>query len=99
MSNSNRVTDCHGGMTDCHSHDDNLSLPIPKTTTETTTEISITTQSVDKPLVVINENIKLIEDNTHLLLDSKNKQNKVSEWKKDIDSYKDASSFNSHSYL
>lgn len=90
MSNSNRVTnchggmtDCHGGVTDCHSHDDNLSLPIPKTTTKTTTEISITTQSVDKPLVVINENVKLIEDNTHLLLDSKNKQNKVSAWNKD----------------
>ncbi len=82
MSNSNRMTDCHGGMTDCHSHDDNLSLPIPKTTTEISTEISITTQSVDKPLVV-ETNKELIENNTHLILDSKNKQNKASKWNKD----------------
>ncbi len=29
------------------------------------------------------ENVNLIENNTHLLLDSKNKQNKVSKWNKD----------------
>ena len=65
----------------------NLIPTIPKTTTEISTknntEISITTQSVDKPLVVENENIKLIEENTHLLLDSKNKKDKVYKWNKD----------------
>lgn len=83
MSNSNRVTDCHGGMTDCHGVDDRLSLPIPETNTEINTEISITTQSADKPLVV-NTNKELIENNTHLILEkSKNMQQKVSKWNKD----------------
>lgn len=82
MSNSNRVTNCHGGMTNCHGGGDNLSLPIPEITTEITTEISLATQSEDKPLVV-NTNKELIESNTHLLLDSDNKQKKVAQWNKD----------------
>lgn len=55
----------------------------------------IATQSEDKPLVVDkNENVDLIESNTHLLLDSKNKKDKVSKWNKDrllkaIDIFKD----------
>lgn len=83
MSNFNRVTDCHGGMTDCHGGYDKLALPIPETTTEINTEISLATQSADKPLVV-NTNKELIENNTHLKLDkSKNMQQKVSKWDKD----------------
>ena len=45
---------------------------------------NITTQSEDKPLVVDkNELVDLIESKTHLLLDSKNKKDKVSKWNKD----------------
>ncbi len=56
--------------------------PIPETTKETTKEISITTQLEDKPLVV-ETNKELIESKTHLLLDSKNKRDKVAKWHKD----------------
>lgn len=58
--------------------------PIPETITENNTEISFTTQSENKFLVVEkSEIVKLIEEKTHLLLDSKNKQNKVFQWNKD----------------
>lgn len=65
-----------------HIQTDNLSSPIAETTTEISTEISLATQSEDKPLVV-NTNKELIESNTHLLLDSDNKQKKVSQWNKE----------------
>ena len=60
----------------------NLTPTIPKTTTETTTEISLTTQSIQN-VSVVETNKELIENNTHLILDSKNKKDKVSKWNKD----------------
>ena len=50
--------------------------------TETNTEISITTQS-EQNVPVVETNKELIESKTHLLLDSKNKRDKVSKWNKD----------------
>ena len=52
------------------------------TNDSSTNDSSITTQSEDKPLVV-ETNKELIESKTHLLLDSKNKRDKVSKWDKD----------------
>lgn len=85
MSNCNIMTKCHNGL--CQNvimDNDKMSSPIAETNTETSNEISITTQSENKSLVVEeNENVKLIESNTHLLLDSKNKRTKASKWNKD----------------
>lgn len=86
MSNSNMCPNWPDGKGQVgHIQEDNLSSPIAETTTEISTEISFTTQQTeDKPLVVeTDELIKLIESNTHLLLDSKNKRDKVSKWNKD----------------
>lgn len=83
MSNSNIVSKWNYGK--CQNDTmENVKMipPIAETSTETSTEISLATQSEDKPLVV-NTNKKIIESNTHLLLDSENKQKKVSNWKKD----------------
>ena len=78
-----KVSDCDNGECQNDTMENiNLIPTIPKTTTETNTEISSTTQSVDKPLVA-ETNKELIENNTHLILDSKNKQNKASKWNKD----------------
>lgn len=65
-----------------HIQTDNLSSPIAETSTEISAEISLATQSADKPLVV-NTNKELIESNTHLLLESDNKQKKVAQWNKE----------------
>lgn len=85
MSDCNISAKCTNGVGQFAPIDEgNLHKPIPETNTETSTEISFTTQSENKSLVVEkNETVKLIEENTHLLLDSKNKQNKVSGWNKD----------------
>ncbi len=56
--------------------------PIPKTTTKITKEISITTESTQN-VSVVETNKELIESKTHLLLDSKNKREKVSKWNKE----------------
>lgn len=50
--------------------------------TENNTEISITTQS-EQNVPVVETNKELIESKTHLLLDSKNKIDKVAKWNKD----------------
>ena len=83
MSNCNKGTSCpHGTGQVVPLVRDRLSPPIPETTKETKTEISITTQSVQN-VPVVNTNKELIEAKTHLLLDSKNKIDKVSKWKQD----------------
>lgn len=85
MSDSNIVSDCNYAKDQTDTMQ-NISLTptIAENTTETSSEISFTTQSEDKPLVVNkNELCLLIEEKTHLLLDSKNKINKVSTWNKD----------------
>ena len=83
MSDSNKVTSCHYAKGQNGTMDnDNLSLTIPETTTETSTEISITTQS-EQNVPVVETNKELIESKTHLLLDSKNKKDKVAKWNKD----------------
>lgn len=82
MSNPNKRTSCpYGKGQVVHMDKDKLSSPIPETT-QRLPEISLATQSEDKPLVV-ETNKELIEKNTHLLLDSTNKQKKVSQWSKD----------------
>ena len=85
MSNCNIVSNCDYGKCQVDTMENiKMTPPIAETYAETSSEISITTQSEDKPLVVDkNENVELIESNTHLLLDSKNKINKVSKWNKD----------------
>lgn len=83
MSNSNIVSNCDYAK--CQSdtmQSVNLTPPIAETTTEITTEISFTTQSEDKPLVV-NTNKEIIESKTHLLLDSQNKIKKANSWNTD----------------
>lgn len=60
---------------------DNLTPPIPDTTTKITKEISLATQSTQK-VSVVNTNKELIESKTHLLIESKNKINKVIGWDK-----------------
>lgn len=83
MSNCNKGTDCPYGKGQVVPMErDRLSPPIPENTTETKSEISITTQSVQN-VPVVNTNKELIEAKTHLLLDSKNKIDKVSKWKQD----------------
>lgn len=83
MSNSNISAKCPNGLVqDAPMDEVKMHQPIPETTTEISTEISLATQSEDKSLVV-NTNKELIESNTHLLLDSDNKQKKVAQWKKD----------------
>ena len=85
MSDSNIVPKCHYGK--CQNvtmESAKMSPPIAETNTEINTETSLATQSEDKPLVVDkNELVDLIESKTHLLLDSKNKKDKVSKWNKD----------------
>lgn len=107
MSDCNIVSNCDYGKYQIDPME-NIKLipPIAETNTEITKETSLATQTENKsPVVnekpktdfmtsVKNENAKLIEDNTHLLLDSKNKINKVSKWNKDrllkaIDIFKD----------
>lgn len=83
MSDFNKVPTCHYAKGQNVTMDnDNLSLTIPETTTETSTEISITTQS-EQNVPVAETNKELIESKTHLLLDSKNKKDKVAKWNKD----------------
>ena len=83
MSDSNIMPTCHYAKGQNVTMDnDNLSLTIPETTTETSTEISITTQS-EQNVPVVETNKELIESKTHLLLDSKNKKDKVAKWNKE----------------
>lgn len=83
MSNSNMCPNWTDGKGQVgHIQKDKLSSPIAETNTEINTEISLTTHSEVEPLVV-NTNKELIESNTHLLLDSDNKQKKVAQWNKD----------------
>lgn len=82
MSNSNKVPSCHyPKCQDVTNQNDKMSLPIPETSTETSTEISVTTQSTQN-VSVVNTNKELIQSKTHLIL-SKNQENKVSKWDKD----------------
>lgn len=83
ISDCNIVTNCHQAK--CQNvtmQNDKMSPPIPETTTEISTEISITTQPTQN-VSVVNTNKELIESKTHLLLDSKNKKDKVAKWNKD----------------
>ena len=81
MSNCNIGTDCpHGYGQNDHMDMDNLTSPIPKTTTEISSEISITTQSTQN-VSVVETNKELIKSKTHLLL-SKNQEFKASKWDK-----------------
>lgn len=82
MSISNKRTNCpHGCGQNDHMDMDNLTSPIPENTTKISTEISLATQSTQE-VSVVNTNKELIESKTHLLLDSNNKQNKVTKWDK-----------------
>lgn len=79
---SNKRTNCpHGCGQNDHMDKDKLTSPIPENTTKISTEISLATQSTQE-VSVVNTNKELIESKTHLLLDSTNKQNKVTKWDK-----------------
>lgn len=82
MSNSNIVSKWNYGKYQNDTMENiKMTPPITETTTEISTEISLTTQSEDKPLVV-NTNKEIIESKTHLVL-SKNQECKISKWDKD----------------
>ena len=82
MSIPNKGTNCpHGCGQNDHMDMDNLTSPIPEISTETCTEISLTTQPTQE-VSVVDTNKELIESKTHLILDSNNKQNKVTKWDK-----------------
>lgn len=89
MSDCNIVSDWNSYECQVDTHKKvNLTPPIQEIT-ENTKEISFTTQFDTKVSVVdieiqpIDTNKELIENKTHLLLDSKNKRDKVSKWNKD----------------
>ncbi|WP_270647175.1 hypothetical protein [Paeniclostridium hominis] len=86
MSNSNIRTFCPNACGQIDQMDmDNVTTPIPKTTKDyTETSISTThkaavVEKIDTP----NTNKELIESNTHLIIDSSNKEYKIKKWKKD----------------
>lgn len=86
MSNSNIRTYCPNayGQID-QMHLDNMTTPIPKTTKDYT-ETSISTTHKDTVVEKIetpNTNKEVIEDNTHLIIDTSNKEYKIKKWKKD----------------
>lgn len=87
MSNSNIVSTCHYAKCQNDTMDSvKMTLPIPKTTKETTKETSFSTTEqvpVEEKTSAIDTNKEIIENKTHLVLDSKNKELKVSKWKKD----------------
>ena len=69
-------------VTSCHQAKCQVVTNYTRDYTENNTEISITTQS-EQNVPVVETNKELIESKTHLLLDSKNKRDKVSKWNKD----------------
>lgn len=69
-------------VTSCHQAKCQVVTNYTKDYTETNTEISITTES-EQNVPVVKTNKELIELKTHLLLDSKNKIDKISKWDKD----------------
>ena len=69
-------------VTSCHQAKCQVVTNYTRDYTETNTEISITTQS-EQNVPVVETNKELIESKTHLLLDSKNKIDKVAKWNKD----------------
>lgn len=86
MSNSNIRTSCPNAYGQIDLMDmDNMTTPIPKTTKDyTETSISTTHKdSVVEKIETNNTNKELIESNTHLIIDSSNKEYKIKKWKKD----------------
>lgn len=69
-------------VTSCHQAKCQVVTNYTRDYTENNTEISITTQS-EQNVPVVETNKELIESKTHLLLDSKNKIDKVAKWNKD----------------
>lgn len=86
MSNSNIRTSCPNAYGQIDLMDmDNMTTPIPKTTKDYT-ETSISTTHKDavvKKIETPNTNKEFIESNTHLIIDSSNKEYIVKKWKKD----------------
>ncbi|CEO25095.1 hypothetical protein [Paraclostridium sordellii] len=86
MSNSNIRTFCPNACGQIDQMDmDNVTTPIPETTKDYT-ETSISTTHEDAVVEEIdtpNTNKELIESNTHLIIDSSNKEYKIKKWKKD----------------
>lgn len=86
MSDSNKVQHLHDGECNLFTMDSATSAPpIPKTTKDYT-ETSISTTHKDAVVEKIdtpNTNKELIESNTHLIIDSSNKEYKIKKWKKD----------------
>lgn len=85
MSNTNKVQDLHYGECKiCTMENAKSAPPIPETTKDYTETISTTHKdAVVKKIETPNTNKEIIEVNTHLIIDSSNKEYKIKKWKKD----------------
>ena len=62
---------------------DKMSPPIQETNKETNKETNLCSSTQSKSSTVVETNKELIENNTNLILDSKNKRDKVAKWDKE----------------
>lgn len=84
MSNSNKVSNCYYGECQNDTMDNIKMTPTITETTKDYTEISISTTHQDAVVEKVpSTNKELIESNTHLIIDSLNKESKVKKWKQD----------------